>query len=303
LSGQDRFGTGLVYVLLATLGWSLSGLFVRFLPHLDGWQINAWRGFWMATALLVYMVLRYGDRFLHAFADVPRVALWSSALCFAIGTTFYVTSLTLVSTATVSVIGAASPLITGLLSPWITGERPSAYAWGAALIALVGMFVISKDGLATGHILGILTSFGVMLTFATQTLLLRRYRSIDMMPAICLGGFLAFVGNGLLGFTSGTVGGGFAIDMNSMLLLALMGPLQLAIPLIFYAQGAKIIPAMALSLLAMLDAVLNPLWPWLIVGEVPNRAALIGGVIILGAVLFSTFAAWYAGNRNDTANT
>jgi drug/metabolite transporter, DME family len=284
---------------MATLGWSLSGLFVRFMPDLTGWQINCWRGFWMATALLVYMVIRYGDRFPEEFRKLPAVALWVSAICFAVGTTLYVTSLTLVSTATVSVIGAASPLITGLMSPWVTGERPSVYSWIAAVIALVGMAIISFDGLETGRYLGILTSLGVMMTFATQTLLLRRYRDLDMMPAICVGGLLAFVGNGLLGATTpGQDGwGGFSVDMNSMLLLALMGPVQLAVPLICYARGARYISAMVLSLLAMLDAVLNPLWSWLAVGEVPETPAVIGGAIIIGAVLMSTIGAYFAERR------
>jgi drug/metabolite transporter, DME family len=61
----------------------------------------------------------------------------------------------------------------------------------------------------------------------------------------------------------------------------------LSIPLIWYGMGAKSVPAITLSLIAMLDAVLNPLWPWLVVGEVPERAAFIGGAIIIGAVLIS----------------
>jgi drug/metabolite transporter (DMT)-like permease len=72
-----------------------------------------------------------------------------------------------------------------------------------------------------------------------------------------------------------------------MLLLAAMGPLQLSIPLIFYARGAKSVPAVTLSLIAMLDTVLNPFWTWVGVGEVPEPATAIGGAVILGAVLLS----------------
>jgi drug/metabolite transporter, DME family len=290
LDANRGFGTGVIFVLLATLGWSMSGLFVRSMPQLDGWQINCWRGFWMAAGLIVYMALRYGSHFMREFGRIPPIALWTSALCFAIGTTLYVTSLTLVSTATVSVIGATSPLITGLFSPWLTGERPGLFSWIGAVVALLGMAVISWDGFATGHYAGILTSLGVTVTFAVQTLLLRRYRNIDMMPAIALGGFIAFVANGFLGGIANPAGG-FAIDANAMLLLMLMGPLQLSLPLIAYARGARIVPAMLLSLIAMLDAVLNPLWPWLVYGEPPGDAALVGGAIILGAVLLSTLGA------------
>lgn len=68
-----------------------------------------------------------------------------------------------------------------------------------------------------------------------------------------------------------------------------MGPVQLSIPLIFYAKGAKAVPAVTLSLIVMLDAVLNPLWSWLGVGEVPTQSSFIGGIIIIGAVLISIF--------------
>jgi len=138
----------------------------------------------------------------------------------------------------------------------------------------------------------------VPMTFAGQTLALRRYRGVDMTPAICTGGFLSFLVAGLLGFTAGHAGGGFEIGGREMLLLALMGPLQLSIPLVFYIKGARSVPAVTLSLIAMLDAVLNPLWPWLAVGEVPDHAAFFGGAIIIIAVLISIFGGRWLKRRS-----
>ena len=290
MSGRDQsYGSGVVFVILATFGWSLSGIFVRLMPGLDGWQINCWRGFWMSVALLVYLVLIYGPETLAKFRVIPVVALVASAGFFCIGSTLYVTSLTLVSTATVSVIGATSPLFTGLLSPWVTGEKPGLTAWMSAMLALVGVGVIAWDGLEGGHAIGLLVSLGVPISFAIQTLALRRYRSVDMVPAICVGGFVTFFVAGILGFSAGHAMGGFDVSPGNVLLLALMGPLQLSIPIVFYAWGARSVPAVTLSLVVMLDAVLNPLWPWLIVGEVPGTAAFIGGAIIIGAVTISIF--------------
>ena len=290
MSGRDQsYGSGVVFVILATFGWSLSGIFVRLMPGLDGWQINCWRGFWMSVALLVYLVLIYGPETLAKFRVIPVVALVASAGFFCIGSTLYVTSLTLVSTATVSVIGATSPLFTGLLSPWVTGEKPGLTAWMSAMLALVGVGVIAWDGLEGGHAIGLLVSLGVPISFAIQTLALRRYRSFDMVPAICVGGFVTFFVAGFLGFSAGHTMGGFDVSPQNVLLLALMGPLQLSIPIVFYAWGARSVPAVTLSLVVMLDAVLNPLWPWLIVGEVPGTAAFIGGAIIIGAVTISIF--------------
>lgn len=208
-----------------------------------------------------------------------------SALFFAVGTTFYVLSLTKVSTATVSVIGATSPLFTGLLSPWITGERPKAVAWFAAFLALIGMITIVYGGLQHGALIWQLFCLGVPITFAMQTLLLRRYRQYDLMPAICIGGVLMFLSCGAFSILTNVAANAFTLDARSMLLLMAMGPVQLAAPLIFYGLGAKTVPAITLSLLAMMDAVINPFWPWLFVGEIPEKLAIIGGGIILLAVV------------------
>ena len=286
---EQTYGTGVTFVLLATLGWSLSGLFVRLLPGLDGWQINCWRGYWMSVALLIYLIAVYGRRTVSKFRSIPAVALIAAAAFFSVGSTLYVTSLSLVSTATVSVIGATSPVFTGLLSPWITGERPGLPAWISAILAMLGVGVIAWSGLEGGRVAGIVVSLGVPICFAGQTLALRRYRGIDMVPAICAGGFVTFLAAGLLGFFAGHPGGGFEVSPRNILVLTAMGPLQLAIPLVFYAKGARSVAAVTLSLIVMLDAVINPLWPWLAVGEVPETASFIGGGIIIGAVVMSIF--------------
>jgi drug/metabolite transporter, DME family len=287
-TAQQSYGKGIGFVLLATLGWSLSGLFVRFMPELDGWQINCWRGFWTFTALLCFLVLQYGSDAFSLFRRIPTTALLLSAGFFAFGSTMYVISLTLASVGVVSVIGATSPLFAGFFGPWVTGERTGIASWIAALLAVAGVSVIGWDKLEGGHLGALLVCLLVPFCFASQTLTLRRWSNIDMVPAICFGGLVSFLGAGTVGFFF-HAGGGFAVSFKGVALLALMAVVQLAIPLVFYAKGARSVPAVTLSLIAMLDAVLNPLWPWLVVGEVPERPAFIGGAVILLAVLISIF--------------
>lgn len=295
------YGTGILFVLSATVGWSLAGVFVRFLPGLDGWQINCWRGFWMSVFLLVYLVAVYGRDTLARFCAIPIFALIAAAAFFTAGSTLYVTSLTLAGTATVSVIGALSPIFTGLLSPWITYERPSVASWVAAIMALAGVGVIAWDSITGGNLIGILVALLVPMSFAGQTVTLRRFRGFDMVPAICVGGFATFFIAGAMGYIfGGHPGGGFEVGPWQVLLLALMGPVQLSIPLIFYAKGAQAVPAVTLSLVVMLDAVLNPFWSWLGVGEIPSTSAFIGGAIIITAVTMSIFGdRWLSGRRKS----
>lgn len=275
----QSYRTGVALVLLATLGWSLSGVFVRYLPGLNGFQINCWRGFWMSVALLLYLALRYGRGLPAKFTEIPWPGFVAAAGFFAVGSTLYVTSLTLAGTAAVSVVAASAPIFTGLLSPWITAERPSVTAWLAAALALTGVAITAWHGLSTGNLAGTLVSLLVPISFAGQTLTLRRYSGGDMVPALCAGGFATFAVAGLLGE--------FQVTMREMLILAAMGPLQLSIPLILFARGAKSVPAITLSLIVMLDVVLNPLWAWLGAGEEPGGAAYLGGAIVITAVLLS----------------
>ncbi|MFO1131755.1 MAG: DMT family transporter [Hyphomicrobiales bacterium] len=302
-AGTPGYGTGILLVLGATVGWSLAGMFVRFLPGLDGWQINCWRGFWMSVFLLAYLVAIYGNQTLAKFRAIPLPALIIVAGFFTAGSTLYVTSLTLAGTATVSVIGALSPIFAGLLSPWLTREKPSLASWMAAIMAVVGVGIIAWDGFSAGNVVGILVALVVPFSFSVQTMMLRRYRAFDMVPAICAGGFATFLLAGAMGYVfGGHPGGGFQVGIHDVLLLALMGPLQLSVPLIWYAKGAKAVPAVTLTLVAMLDVVLNPFWSWLGVGEVPAHAAFVGGFIIVSAVLISIFGdRWLNGRRARAA--
>lgn len=275
---------GAALIVLAVAGFSLSGAFVRHVPGLTGWQINCWRGLAMAAVLVLYLILAYGLREAWArFRAVPIPAMVACAGFFSVGSTLYVTALTLTSTANVSAIGATSPLFTALLSPYITGERPSLLTWAAALAALFGVGVIVHGGLVAGNVTGNLVSLLVALSFAGQTLSLRRFRNVELMPAMAVGGIVVFL-------VAAAFADGFAVAPRDMAILALMGPVQLGIPILLLARGARSVRAVTVSIIAMLDIVLNPFWAWTLAGEVPDGNAVLGALIICGAVALSLIA-------------
>ena len=266
-------------VLLATVCWSLAGMFVRLVPGLNGWQINCWRGFSMGVVLMLWLLLIYGRNTPARFREIPLGAMISSAGFFALGSTMYVTALTFTSTANVSALGATAPVFTGIMAGLIMKERASLAAWIAAMIALAGVTFIVREGLSPDDWLGNLIALATAFAFAGQTVTLRRYRSFDMIPAIAVGGFATFALAGLAG--------GFFVPAETLAVLCLMGLIQLAIPLVLYARGAKSVPAITLSLIALMDVVLNPFWSWAVMREMPTSAAIIGGLVIFAAVMIS----------------
>jgi drug/metabolite transporter, DME family len=280
---SSRYLFGITCCCLATLGWSLSGLFVRWVPELDGWSVNGYRAPATAVCLLIYLALRYRSELpRHLWPKQPQ-ALFVVAAFFGIGSTLYVYALTMGNVASVSVLCATSPFFAAVLAWLVMRERASAVSLGATVVALVGVAIVVQaemSALATG-LFAAIVSLGTAFCFAGQTVWLRRYRDLEMMPGIALGGLLVFafvwVFVGLPALPAWQVG-----------LLSLMGLVQLALPLILFAAGAKHVPVVPAMLIALADVVLNPFWVWLVHSEQPPSGTIAGGALILSAIIGAT---------------
>jgi drug/metabolite transporter (DMT)-like permease len=162
-------------------------------------------------------------------------------------------------------------------------ERTTAVALAATVIALVGVAIVVQaemSALATGFSAALI-SLGYAFCFAGQTVWLRRYRDLEMIPGIALGGLLVFA---FVGVFVGLP----AIPAWQVGLLSLMGLVQLAVPLILFAVGAKRVPVVPAMLIALADVVLNPFWVWLVHGEQPPSGTVAGGALILSAIIGAT---------------
>jgi drug/metabolite transporter (DMT)-like permease len=98
-----------------------------------------------------------------------------------------------------------------------------------------------------------------------------------------LGGFFTFAAIGALGIV-------VVPPWQSIAVLLLMGLVQLAIPLVLYMHGARSVATSHMVLITMADAVLNPLWVWLVHGELPETAVFMGGALVLGGIALTAFA-------------
>ena len=280
---SSRYLFGIGCCCLATLGWSLSGLFVRWVPGLDGWAVNGYRAPATSICLLIYLALRYrGGLSRHLWPRQPQ-ALLIVGLFFGVGSTLYVYALTMGTVASVSVLGATSPFFAALLAWLVIRERTSTASLAATVVALIGVAIVVQaemSALATGFSAAII-SLGYAFCFAGQTVWLRQYRDLEMIPGIALGGLMVFA------FVLLFVGLPH-LPLWQVGLLALMGLVQLALPLILFAAGAKHVPVVPAMLIALADVVLNPFWVWLVHGEQPPSGTVAGGALILSAIVGAT---------------
>jgi DME family drug/metabolite transporter len=271
---------GVALVFAATVFWSLSGIFVRSMATTDGMQIAIYRAFFAAVTLFAVLALRYRASVFHRFRAMAGLGTLLCGGFFAAASTLYILSLANATVANVSCVAATSPLFAAILARLLLGERTTFLVWLAALIALAGVYITMQSALGGGNWLGTLMALGVGFCFAGQSVSLRWFRNVDMVPAICLGA----VG---MAAVLAMIHGLPPITYRDLGLIAAMAVVQLALPLYLFVVGARYIPAVQATLINLLDVLFNPLWAWLGVGERPTIDAAIGGSLIVGAVILA----------------
>jgi drug/metabolite transporter (DMT)-like permease len=115
-------------------------------------------------------------------------------------------------------------------------------------------------------------------SFAVSIVISRHRKDVSMAPATCLAQLLLVVA--FLPF-----GTPAAVPGDDLLALAALGAGQIGLGLVLLTLGARLIPAAQVALITLLEVVLGPLWVWLAVGEAPTVATLIGGAIVVVAVV------------------
>lgn len=275
---------GVLMILAATLLWALSGVFVRLMTTQDPWQINGYRAVSMTATVLAYLMAVYGRGAWDRFAALDRRAMAIVAAFYSLGTTCYIVAVSHTLVANVACLTATSPIFAAVLARLILGERSGVIVWLATGLALVGIWVIFRQQIGAGDLIGNLVAIGAAFCFAGQTVTLRRYRSVDVMPAICVGGCVVFTVLLL-------ARGGRPVSAHDLLLIMAMGVVQLAIPVILFVRGARHVPAVQIALISLLDVLFNPLFAWMGAGEAPSASAFAGGGIIVAGVLLTVLVA------------
>lgn len=278
-AGTRRLGFWLVTA--AALCWSSGGLIAR-LAGTDAWTTVFWRSVFCAVFLSGAVALRQRGRLGH----IVREAGWAGLLmaaCFATASTAFIMALSRTSVANTLIIQSLSPFIAGLLGWLCLGERVRRRTWIAMSVALLGTITMlwgsPGAGSRTGDALALVTATA----FAGATVVVRWHRTVQLPAAAALAAALA----GLFAMTHATPSAATGRDLA---LLALFGIGQLGAGMLLFTTGARLIPVAEASLIGVLECVLGPLWVWLAIGERPGLFALIGGAVILSALVAHTVA-------------
>ncbi len=271
-------------ILVPTL-WSAAGVVTRHLtPELQAqgrYEITFWRSLFAALTVGAALQFLRREGFRTSFATgIPGLV---SGAMWAVMFSAFMLALTLTTTANTLLVLSLAPLVTAILARLVLRVRIAARTWIAIVVAMAGMaWMFSQDagGGPTGnHLLGMLIAFSVPLASAINLVTLQKTRAqVDLVPSVLLGG--AFSALLMLPLALP-----FRAAPADIALLAALGIFQLGVPCMLMVVAARSLSAPEVSLLALLEVVLGPLWSWLGAGETPSASTLYGGVIVLAALI------------------
>jgi drug/metabolite transporter (DMT)-like permease len=269
----------MLLVLFSALTWSLGGAIARYIAVDDIWTVVLWRALWATAFLIGFMLVRDGWRgtvMLFRNIGLPGTAV---ALCFATASTSFIIALSYTTVANILLMQAGVPLVAALIAWIIFGEKVAPATWVAIAAVILGVAVMVWDSLsATASLVGNGFAMLIAVAFALATVITRRYAQVRMTPAACLASILA-------AGVSAALARNYAVSQADMILLFAFGALNLGLGLAFFVTGARLIPSAVAALIGTLEPVLGPVWVWLFHGETPSERTLVGGTLIVLALL------------------
>ena len=153
-----------------------------------------------------------------------------------------------------------------------------------------GILIMVGDSISSGSLIGNLVALAIPINFSILVMIIRKNKNLDMVPAIFYSGVFSVV-YGLVMSES------LSFSNHDMFLGFLLGVPQLAFGFICITIGSRTTPSTTVGLLMLTETLFAPIWVWLFLTEIPPLSVLIGGVVIIVAIIVNSF------DKNRVSNT
>lgn len=274
----------LLTVCVAVL-WSLAGLNIKMISW-PPYAIAGGRS--VIASILLYPLLKKGGNM-----KIDKYVI-GGALCYASFNYCFNISTKLASSAIAIMMQYTAPIYVAILAWIFLKEKITKADIISLVVVFAGMLLFFMDGGASGSTIGKIVAVFNGITFAGNSIFLRLQKNGNPVMSVFLGNVI-----------SGVVGIPFMVsagvpDTKSFLFLLLAGFLC-GFTYAAYAKASTGLSALETVLLPILDPVLNPVWVFLFLGEVPGKMAIIGAVIVLTAVFVRSIYGIRAEDHDRTA--
>ncbi|WP_299892401.1 DMT family transporter [uncultured Ruegeria sp.] len=268
---------GIVLVALSAVVFSMSGVLTKIIEA-DGWTIVCWRGLIGGLAVIAYVEFRRRGTTSRGQAFRLGQRGWILASVGSVSSIAFIYAFKLTYIANVAVIYATAPFFAAGLA-WLTmRETAKGRTLVAGTLSLAGVTIIVSGGLGTGKLMGDLLAVAMTFGNAAYIVLIRKFADV---PVVWAGGASALQ----LFIVGGFMGAPLNVTAQDTVLLILFG-LAFAGAVILWTEGTRLIPSAQSALLGTVEIPFAALLAWIILSEFPPVVAIIGGTVILSAVLW-----------------
>ena len=273
---------GPLLIFLGALSLSFGGLIVKSFEGATLWQILFWRSFFFTLTVLAFLIISYKKDTFKSFY-VSGLPGFFGGIILSFGFCGYVFAMYNTTVANTNFIISLQILFLAIFGYFFLKEKISVTTLISIFLAITGVLLMVGNSLSPGELSGNLAAFSMPIVFAILIIIIRKYPTVDMVPAQ----FVAGVSSCLVGFLLSTK---LMISPNDIFLGFLAGFFQVGFGFIFITIGARTTPSAIVGVIMLSESVLGPIWAFLFVSERPSLFGIIGGAIILFAVLMQFYS-------------
>ena len=281
---------GPLLIFFGALSLSFGGLIVKSFEGATLWQILFWRSLFFTLTVLFFLIISYKKQTFKSFYNSGLPGFFGGII-LSFGFCGYVFAMYNTTVANTNFIISLQILFLAIFGYFFLKEKINLITLTSIILAITGVLLMVGNSLSPGELSGNLAAFTMPITFAILIMIVRKYPLVDMIPAQ----FIAGISSCLIGFLLSTK---IMISPHDIFLGFLAGFFQIGFGFIFITIGARTTPSATVGVIMLSESVLGPLWAFLFVNERPSMFALVGGAIILSAVLLQFYSLLSKNNKS-----
>jgi len=275
---------GSLLVFMGAVFLSFGGLIIKSFEGANLWQILFWRQFFFSIIVALYLFITYKKNFFKSFY-VSGLPGFIGGMFLGIGFAAYVFSMYTTTVANTNFIITTETIFLAVFGYFFLKEKINLITFIAIVLGMSGVLLILGSSLSiqsNEQFIGNIVAFIMPISFAILVVIVRKYPTVDMVPAQFTAGVFAAI----IGFF---VTDKLSISLHDLFLASMAGFFQIGFGFILITIGSQTTPSAVVGVLMLSEAVFGPFWAWLFINEIPPTSVLVGGSIIIFSILFQSF--------------
>ena len=271
------------YILLLFGGFCLSwgGFIIRSFEEASIWQILFLRSFFFLLALIAFLFVTYKK---NTFNIIKESGLPGLLGGFVLSFSFvaFVVAMSNTTVANVVFIISTQTMFLAIFGFFYLKEKVSLIGLISILLAMSGIVIMVGDSISGGSLFGNIVALAIPINFAILVMIIRKNTKVDMVPAIFYSGIFSLIYGFFLAES-------FEFTKHDLWMGFLLGVPQLAVSFICITIGSRTVESATVGILMLMETLCAPLWVWLFLNEIPPFSVLIGGIVIISAIILKSF--------------